>query len=240
MQTKSEEALPAYKKIQESILKRIESGELKPFEPVDSERTLAALHSVSPMTARHALAMLEREGVIERRARAGSFVAPPKIHFNKLLSFTEEMAARNLSASARVFLLKTVEDEPEITALLRLDPHSRLVKMERLRLGGGEPFAIETCYLSAASFGKLTRAKLDRESLYSLLKREYGVELAYADEEVDAIVASRDTAKLLAIKGPQPLLRIRQLVFSSKGEPVIYGICLNRADRHSLRIRRMR
>jgi len=240
MQTKSDVRVPAYKRIQESILKRIDSGELKPFEPVDSERTLAALHSVSPMTARHALAMLEREGVIERRARAGSFVAPPKIHFNKLLSFTEEMSARNLSASSRILLLKIVQEEPEIAALLRLDPHCRLIKLERLRMGGGEPFAIETCYLSANAFSKLTRAKLDRDSLYAVLRNEYGLELAYADEEVDAIVASRDTAQLLAMKGPQPLLRIRQLVYSSKGEPVIYGICLNRADRHSLRIRRMR
>ena len=232
--------MPAYKRIQELILKRIESGELKPFAPVDSERTLAALHSVSPMTARHALAVLQREGYIERRARAGSFVAPPKIHFNKLMSFTEEMAARNLTASSRILFIKVVQQEPEIAALLRLNPHSRLIKVERLRLGGGEPFAVETCYLSAAAFSKLTRAKLDRNSLYAVLKNEYGLELAYADEEVDAIVASRDTARLLSIKITQPLLRIRQLVYSSKGEPVIYGICLNRADRHSLRIRRMR
>lgn len=240
MRTSSALAVPAYKRIQESILKRIESGQLKPFEPVESERVLAAIHSVSPMTARHALAQLAREGVIERRPRAGSFVAPPKIHFNKLMSFSEEMAARNLSASSRVLSLKMVDQEPEIAALLRLDPHSRLIKVERIRLGGGEPFAIETCYLSAAAFGKLTRAKLDRDSLYAVLNNEYGVELAYADEEVDAIVASRDTARLLAIKGTQPLLRIRQLVYTSKGEPLIYGICLNRADRHSLRIRRMR
>lgn len=240
MQTTSDLAIPAYKRIRESIVRRIESGQLKPFEPVESERALAAMHSVSPMTARHALSVLEREGFIERRSRAGSYVAPPKIHFNKLMSFSEEMAARNLSASSQVLSLKVVQQEPEVAALLRLNPQSRLIKLERLRRGGGEPFAIETCYLSASTFGKLTRAKFDWGSLYAILQREYGVELSYADEEVDAIVASRDTARLLAMKGPQPLLRIRQLVFSSKGEPVIYGICLNRADRHSLRIRRMR
>jgi GntR family transcriptional regulator len=240
MRTTSNLAVPAYKRIQDAILKRIESGQLKPFEPVESERVLATLHGVSPMTARHALAELERDGFIERRARAGSYVAPPKIHFNKLMSFSEEMAARNLSAFSRILSLKVVDQEPEIACMLRLDPGSRLIKVERLRLGGGEPFAIETCYLSAANFGKLTRAKLDRDSLYAVLAREYGVELSYADEEVDAIVASRDIAQLLTMKGPGPLLRIRQVVHSTKGEPVIYGICLNRADRHSLRIRRMR
>jgi len=48
--------LPAYKRIQGAILKRIESGQLKPGDAVNSERELAKIHHVSLMTARHALA----------------------------------------------------------------------------------------------------------------------------------------------------------------------------------------
>lgn len=48
---------------------------------------------------------------------------------------------------------------------------SRLVKIERLSLGEDEPFAIETCYSSGDEFGNLTRAKLDRASLFSVLER---------------------------------------------------------------------
>src|SRR5208282_2554550 len=94
--------MPAYKKIQATIIKRIENGQLKPGDAVDSERELAKIHKVSLMTARHALTALEREGVVDRRRGAGTFVAPPKIHFNKLMGFTELMAGRNLSACSRV------------------------------------------------------------------------------------------------------------------------------------------
>src|SRR5438132_4372593 len=93
---------PAYRKIQGAILKRIEAGQLKPGDSVSSERELAKIHGVSLMTARHALAALEREGLVERRRGAGTFVAPPKIHFNKLMSFTEQMASRGLSACSRI------------------------------------------------------------------------------------------------------------------------------------------
>jgi len=58
---------PAYRRIQSSIRKRIESRQLRPGDAVASERELAKLHKVSLMTARHALAGLEREGVVERR-----------------------------------------------------------------------------------------------------------------------------------------------------------------------------
>src|SRR5215510_5758084 len=70
---------PVYKRIQNAIRTRIESLELQPGTPVASERELARLHKVSLMTARHALAGLEREGLVERRRGAGTFVAAPKI-----------------------------------------------------------------------------------------------------------------------------------------------------------------
>src|ERR1700760_2775928 len=98
--------LPAYKQIQDSIVKRIERGELKPGDAVDSERLLARLHDVSLMTARHALVGLEREGLVERRHGAGTFVATPKIHFNKLMSFSEQLAGRSLNSSSRVLSMK--------------------------------------------------------------------------------------------------------------------------------------
>ena len=84
---------PAYRKIQNAIRRRIDSGQLKPGNAVPSERELARIHGVSLMTARHALTELARDGLVERRHGAGTFVAPPKVHFNKLLGYTEQMAS---------------------------------------------------------------------------------------------------------------------------------------------------
>src|SRR5258708_14469711 len=94
--------LPAYKRIQGAILKRLESGQLKPGDAVDSERELAKIHRVSLMTARHALAGLEREGMVVRRRGAGTFIAPPKIPFNKLMGYTEPNACPNLPVSPKI------------------------------------------------------------------------------------------------------------------------------------------
>src|SRR5580700_5364411 len=93
---------PAYKRIQAAIRRRIDSGQLKPGNPVPSERELARLHKVSLMTARHALSELTRDGIVERRHGAGTFVAPPRIQFNKLLSYTEHMVSLGLTTNSRV------------------------------------------------------------------------------------------------------------------------------------------
>jgi GntR family transcriptional regulator len=240
MPTIRKSGTPAYKQIQNAIVKRIERGELKPGDAVDSERLLARLHDVSLMTARHALVGLEREGVVERRHGAGTFVAAPKIHFNKLMSFSEQLAGRSLDSSSRVVVLKTIDDEHEIAARLSLPGASRLMKLERVRLGSEEPFAVETCYFSADDFQGLSRASLERGSLFTLFEKDYGVTIAHADEEIDATGADPDLAKLLSVPRGYPVLRIRQTIYSTQGKPIMYVLGMYRADRHVLRIRRYR
>jgi GntR family transcriptional regulator len=233
-------ALPAYQRIQNVIRKRIDSGQLVPGDAVPSERDLAKTHHVSLMTARHALAFLEREGLVERRRGIGTFVAPPKIHFNKLMSYTEQMAARTLTAAAKVLFAKVVNDENEAAARLSLPQTSSIIKLERLRHASDEPFALETCYLSAAEFPGLLEAPIARESLFGILERDFNVELGYADEEVDATAADPRIAELLAIPRREPLLRIRQVIYSTKGKAIMYVLGFYRSDRHNLVIRRFR
>lgn len=240
MPQKSRVAIPAYQRIQGTILRRIEAGHLRPGDAVDSERDLAKIHQVSLMTARHALATLEREGLVERRRGIGTFVAAPKIHFNKLMSYTEQMARRSLTAGSKVLTAKLVNDEQEVIARLNLPPMTSLIKIERLRHASQEPFALETCYLAAEEFPNLLSATLGRESLFGLLERDYKIEIGYADEEVDATAADQRTAELLGVLRKDPVLRIRQLIFSSKGRPMMYALGFYRSDRHNLVIRRFR
>jgi GntR family transcriptional regulator len=240
MATNHRNGTPAYRRIQSTIRKRIEAAELRPGDAVDSERELARIHKVSLMTARHALVGLEREGIVERRRGAGTFVAGPKIHFNKLMSYTEHMSSRGLTPQSRVLVAKIVEQEAEVDARLGLPTASPLVKIERLRLTSEDPFALETCYLPASEFAGLVDAPLGRSSLFGILQHDYGVELAYADEEVDATAAEAQIAELLQVPQGSPVLRIRQVIYSTKGKATIYGVGLYRSERHRLFIRRFR
>jgi len=233
-------AVPAYQRIQSSIRKRIEAGHLRPGDGVASERDLARIHQVSLMTARHALAFLEREGVVERRRGVGTFVAAPKIHFNKLMSYTEQMSGRGLSGGSKVLVAKLSDEEHEAAARLSLPPRTSLIKIERLRLAADEPFALEACYLPAADFPGLVSAPLGRESLFGILERDYRTNIAYADEEVDATTADTRSAELLGIPKRDPLLRIRQVIYSTKGRAIMYVLGFYRSDRHNLMIRRFR
>src|SRR5205807_9778171 len=124
----------------------------------------------------------------------------------------EQMASRGLSTHSRVLFARVVEGDHDITARLALPMGSPLVKLERLRMAARQPFALEICYLPADRFPGVAGAALERRSLFTMLEGEYGIELAYADEEMDATTVDERIADLLRVRCGAPLLRIRQVL----------------------------
>src|SRR5260370_13058533 len=180
MPAKNRNGLPAYQRIQSAIRKRIDGGHWHAGDAVASERDLAKIHQASLMTARHALASLERDGIVERRRGIGTFVAPQKIHFNKLMSYTEQMASRSLTAGSKVLFAKVLDNENEAAARLSLPPTPKIIKLERLRHAAAEACPPETCYLSAPVFSRLLDAPICRASLFGILECTYNMKLGYA------------------------------------------------------------
>ena len=90
---------------------------------------------------------------------------------------------------------------------------------------------------------RLVRSLVDsqgRSSLFAALQHDYGVELAYADEEIDATAADANLAEMLGLPKGAAILRIRQVIYSTKGKATIYGVGFYRSERHTLFIRRFR
>ena len=57
---------------------------------------------------------------------------------------------------------------------------------------------------------------------------------------MDATPADARIAELLGVQRGAPLLRIRQVIYSTKGKATIYVLGFYRSDRHTLLIRRFR
>jgi DNA-binding GntR family transcriptional regulator len=123
------------------------------------------------MTARHALASLEREGVVERRRGIGTFVSAPKIHFNKLMSYTEQMASRSMTAVSKVLFAKIIDDEQEANARLSLSPKSSVIKLERLR------HAAAVCARDLLPFGRAILWTAFGAAAEGIVVRDFGTRL---------------------------------------------------------------
>ncbi len=231
--------IPAYREIADRLTQRIQAGALRQGDAVPSERDLAVESGVSLMTARHALQKMAAEGLLTRRPNVGTFVAPARIHFNRLTSFTEEMHTRGYTPTSRMLRSAVVKGMDEVSSRLSLPLGSELACLQRLRLNGTEPFSVETCYLPARHFDGILQEHLELKSLFSILTEVYGIAISYADEEIDATSADPRTSRLLGVPPGSPILHIRQLLHGNAG-PIAYSTALYRSDRHSLVVRRFR
>lgn len=70
-----EEAVAKYQEICLWVKELLESGELKPGDKVESEYKLCKRFQVSRQTVRHAISVLEEEGIVERFRGSGTYIS---------------------------------------------------------------------------------------------------------------------------------------------------------------------
>lgn len=72
--------LTLHARIRQDFERRILSGELAPGDRLPTEQALMAQYGCARMTVSKALTALAAAGLVDRRKRAGSFVARPRLH----------------------------------------------------------------------------------------------------------------------------------------------------------------
>ena len=100
------------------------------------------------------------------------------------------------------------------------------------------PWKLPTGLPRNSAVSLVPRSRADLCSRF--LERDYGIQLAYADEEADDDAAEATTANLLQVPRGHPLLRIRQVIYSTQGKTTLYVLGLYRSDRYNLLVRRFR
>jgi GntR family transcriptional regulator len=208
----------------------VPSGQLLP-----GEQALAAEDSVSRFTVRRALAELEREGLIERRRGAGTFVAP-RNEAKPLVADISDVLA-NLKAMGRatdVRLLAFGYDEapPAIAEALGLAPGERVQRSVRVRIIDGEPFSHLTTHVPERIGVTYSESELASQPLLALLERS-GVAVEDATQRISAVLASPETAAALDISVGSALISLTRVVRDSEGRGVEHLSALYRPDRYA-------
>lgn len=232
---------PIYVQLRDLLRAQIERSELPPGTRIPSERDLAERWGISRMTARAAVTQLIDEGYLRRVPGKGTFVQRPRVlqSLQTLTSFTEDMRTRGKATRARVLEQVIAEAAPVVAARLGLEPGAPVVKLRRLRLADEEPMCVETAYLAASRFSFLVKEDMTRQSLYAVLGRR-GVELAWADQRVEALRVRAGEAAMLGIPRQAPVLRTERTTYDREGRPVEHIQSFYRADRYTFNVRLFR
>lgn len=225
---------PIYEQIYNNLREKIENEEIISGESFPSERDLSDKFGVSRMTVRQALNALKQEGLIYHERGIGAFVSKRKldVHTRNLVGFTEEMKELGLRPSSKLLLAKIERASEEIAKDLNIEKGDQVFHLQRLRLADDSPMAFEDAYLPATRYPNLANFKLEENSLYDLLEKEYGVKMSHAEEILEAVIFDKEMAKSLSVKPNSPALRVHRVVFSDANLAVESVNTYYRADRY--------
>lgn len=231
--------IPLYYQIQHNLMEKIRSGQLNEGDPLASEEELARLHQVSRMTARQALHGLKTSGYAVSRKGRGTFVTRPKME-NKILhlqGFTEDMKQRGMVPSSQMLEHVVTVATEAIAEKLNMNEGDPILKLRRLRFADGTPMAIEESHIPLRLYPGLDRYDFQRNSLYAVLRESYGVNVAWGDEVIEAVPATREESELLTIPKRASVLSISRLIMSATDMPIEAACSRYRGDRYRASIR---
>lgn len=224
-----------YHSIRDSILDLV--AELSVGDALPPERVLAIRFGVSRMTLRRAVEELVREGRLERRQGAGTFVAEPKFAQGlAVTSFSEDMRQRGAVPSSRTLAVDEVLAGAQLGRRLQLSPGERVTRVVRLRLADDAPMAVETLHVPQSVAPGLSGDMLAERSFYELLASHYGVELGGGTQTIEATVTDETESEILDVPLHSPAFLFERLSWAADGRVVEFVRSVYRGDRYQFTV----
>jgi GntR family transcriptional regulator len=181
-----------------------------------SESELSAQFSASRVTIRRALELVRDDGLIAARQGFGWFVAtePVRQQLERLGTIEAQLEVSGHESARRVVEFGFAPPPEHVHAVLHTD---RVLRVQRLNLADGDPFALVTVWCPAELGQKLSLEDVQQRPFHELL----GVELRGATQTIGADSAEPGDAVLLAVPVGAPLLKCRRITTDIDGEPVL-------------------
>jgi GntR family transcriptional regulator, N-acetylglucosamine utilization regulator len=229
---------PLYLQVERNLLRRMESEEWKPGEQIPTEAELCSAYNVSRMTIRQALARLVDRGLLVRERGRGTFVRDASLTAGArgVTSFTAELAELGLAAGSRVLEHRVVTAAQELDAVaLSVGGDAPLLRLRRLRTGGGLPIGVQTSLLPLERFPGLDTFDFKDRSLYSALRETYGLLPVEAIETFTVVGVPAPDAEILEVEAGAHAFHVERLTLDARG-PFEHVRSVMRADRYRVRL----
>ncbi|WP_342048586.1 GntR family transcriptional regulator [Bacillus sp. OTU530] len=229
---RSVDGTPYYQQLKTKLIEDITNGKLKHGDKIPSERELAEQLKISRMTVRQAISAMEREGFVERKVGAGTFISNRRIRWDFITvnSFTKGMQNKGLNPSTNtIFMGCEPADEPLANAL-DIAVGEEVFSLKRLRLVDHVPVAIELSQIPYKYCEGIEQYMHDAASLYQILNEYYGITLAKQKQYMRISLSNESESKLLKIKNESPCLLITGTTYDSSDRIIEHSKTLARGD----------
>jgi GntR family transcriptional regulator len=237
---------PVYKQIADQLRNAILQGELREGGQLPSESQLQEQYSVTRMTARNALQVLQGEGLVVAQHGRGVFVRskPPIIRLSSGRfrradreagqgAFAAETSRLGLTPSQVIREVAEIDPPSFVAERLNLRKGAKVVVRRRLMLADDTPMQLADSYIPAtiARGTALMQTDSGHGGTYARIE-ERGHRLARAREELEARMPSSEERRLLRLDPGVPVISLIRTAYDSDDKPVEVFDSVVAADKH--------
>ncbi|MCG3088066.1 GntR family transcriptional regulator [Sporosarcina cyprini] len=226
--------IPLYYQVKQRLEERVQSGEWKPGDKIDSENQLMETFNISRNTAKKAIEEMVQDGLLYRVQGKGTFVAHPKLEqsLGGFYSFSQVLRDKGITPSDIILEVEEVTPNSRIRSGLQLEGEEKVIKMKRIRCADGEPIILESSYMpKSVVVDKKDLFDVKTSSLYDLLAARYGVSVVRAKEAFEPVLIREEESIHLQTEVGKPALLLERTAFDTSNRPVEFCISIVRGDR---------
>jgi len=223
--------VPLWRQLSDDISRRLDAGAFT--ESFPGEHRLVAEYGVSRHTVREALRRLRADGILESTRGRGTRVHLPEIEqpVGALYSLFRVVDSHGFEQHSEVRALD-VRTDLRVARRLQLPDDAELVYLERLRMAGGEPLALDQAWLPRELAETLLTADFTHAGRYEELAALVDIRLTGGCEHIRAVVPTPTQRRTLQIGKTIAVFSIeRRGCLDSR--PVEFRETLVRGDRFS-------
>ena len=206
---------PMYYQLKNIIIDMIENEEIGVDECIPSEPKLMQTYNLSRTTVRKAIDELVNEGYLYKRQGKGTFVKGRGFEQGliKLSGCSEDI--RRYGLEPKPYVLKENIEKPskKVAKMLGISPKDNTFYVERVIYGDDIPINKNKSHIPYALVPGIEDVDFNKESLYKVLEKDYGIVITRAIRTVEAILASEEVALQLKVKEGAPVMLFKGQVY---------------------------
>lgn len=211
---------PKHRIVYDRLREQLESGHFQVGSILPTEDDLQAAYSVSRYALREALGLLERQGYIERRRRAGTRVLapPPKNMFrhaaNSRGEFLEFVHHTQIKFGPPIL----IETDGRLARELGCDEMRRWYQMEGIRVDpiDDRPIGVVQLYVDANRATIDSSTNFGQRPVYEWLQEHHDIQPASISQDISAVALTETQAAVFGEREGLPALRIARRYFDDK------------------------
>ncbi len=222
--------LPLYHQLAELLAAKIRGGDYPPGTRIPSEHKLAAVFGIGRPTARQAIDVLVRKGLVARRRGSGTYVREPRqeVELFSLDGTSASFTRKGLAVESRIIapvVLKTVGEDGDNPFAGR-----EAYFLERLTRVGAVPVLIETLFLHPGLFAGLAALDLEGRSLSAIAEERYFLRPNGGRQNFQIAYLDADRARHLLVTPETPVLAVRRCLHFPQAQNGVFSELYCRTD----------